>query len=864
MSTSELVSRLTGRWAAASRAGGARAFVWGPGVPLLALILAASAIAGLHRDRMLPAGEPATARSPGGSEPALAESAPATAPAARPATLAGFSDEGVFRIYVNEEALVTIEFKWQTDGAFDNATTIEYAGQTIRHSFQITPDREGVFRRIDGQTPLGPVTIEREGGIVRRTARGETVTIEMKPAAVLWDNYAPALVTQAVLSYDEAAGGVQPVPLFILSAMVMDATLERLDRVTRAVGGRDVEFMRYRYGLPGVDVIVWLDAARKVCLVDVPAQHAQYVREGYEVLRKAEVADPLLSQPAHEVTEERGIMVPMRDGVALATDIYRPAGDGKYPVILVRTPYKKEMNELQGRYYARRGYAYAVQDCRGRFGSEGTWEPFVHEPRDGYDTIEWLAGRPWSTGKVGMIGGSYLGWVQWWAASESPPHLVTIIPNVSPPDPLYNIPYEYGTFFLLGAIWWADVLESEATADLSGAAILKTVDRRFAKVLRSLPVIELDKAILEKENPYWRKWIQHPPEGEYWTPVNFSERLAAVRIPVFHQSGWFDGDGIGSKLNYAKMRSCGHSYQKLVLGPWGHTDAATRRIGERDFGEAAIIDLQTQYLRWLDHWLKGVDNGIEREPLVRIFIMGANEWRHGDEYPLPQTRAAKLYLRSGGGANTSGGDGRLSFEPPGQEPPDKYTYDPGDPTPSPEYYEPPENASSDAKSMEKVKEAREAHPARVVAERPDILVYTTEPLAEPVTIAGPVSGVLYASSSAKDTDWFVRLVEVDEAGKAFQLVEGRLRARYRQGMKTPEPLEPGRVYEFNIDMWQTGIRVPAGRRLQVQVASASFPFFGRNLNTGGHNELETEFVPADQTVYHDAERASHIVLRIED
>ena len=307
----------------------------------------------------------------------------------------------------------------------------------------------------------------------------------------------------------------------------------------------------------------------KVYLADVPSQQAAYVRAGFEALRRTEEKDPLISKPTHKVTVDRGVGVPMRDGVKLATDVYRPEGDGKYPVILIRTPYKKEVQELEGMYYARRGYAVAVQDVRGRFASPGQWEPFVHEPDDGYDAVEWLAARPWSTGKVGMVGGSYVGWVQWMAASRNPPHLATIIPNVSPPDPFYNFPYDHGVFFQWAAIWWADVLATEATADLSGAAMEKTFERKYGQLLRPLPVIDLDKKVLGKENPFWRTWIDHPTDDDYWAKIRFHDKLADVKIPVFHQSGWFDGDGIGSKLNYLAMARHGHPHQKLVLGPVG-------------------------------------------------------------------------------------------------------------------------------------------------------------------------------------------------------------------------------------------------------------------------------------------------------
>ena len=599
---------------------------------------------------------------------------------------------------------------------------------------------------------------------------------------------------------------------------------------------------------------------------DVPAQHAAYVREGYESLLKPADGDPLLSMPVQEVTVEKDVAVPMRDGVRLVTDIYRPAAGGVFPVILVRTPYKKEMNELQARYYARRGYVYVVQDCRGRFGSPGTWEPFIDESRDGYDAVEWAAVQPWSNGKVGMIGASYLGWVQWWAARDRPPHLTTIIPNVAPPDPYFNIPYEYGCFFLVGAIWWADVLESEATGDLSGAAMEKIAAKKYQTLLRHLPVIDLDERVLGRKNPYWRKWIEHPNNDAYWRSASFLDRLDSLDIPVFHQSGWFDGDGIGSKLNYLRMRSHGHGNQKLTLGPWGHTDTATRRIGGRDFGEAAIIDLQRDYLRWFDHWLKGIDNGIDREPLVSIFVMGSNRWLRGPDYPLPGTRMTNLYLAGDGPANTSKGKGRLAFDPPtADNPPDHYAYDPADPTPDPKFYDDPEDEGAGEPSVTSVEERRRlkiAHHEKVDSERSDILVYQTDPLTAPLTIAGPISAVLYASTSAKDTDWFVRMSEVDSTGGIFALVEGKIRARFRTSFAKPEPVKPDEICAYELDLWQTGITIPPGNRLRIEVASACFPTFSRNLNTGGHNETETTFVTAKQVIYHDAEHPSHVVLPV--
>lgn len=781
-----------------------------------------------------------------------------------PVSMSGFADKGEFQLFVNEDPIVTSTFEWRSDGLFEEKFVLSMAGQKVETTMKFTPDEEGRLMKLEAKTPQGDQLFERKGTTLTFKFKEKTTSLTLRKDCVPFENFSPPLMGLAVRRYDQVAGGRQPFPILILNGpVVMDGAMERLERLERTVGGIDLKLSKYKYELPGVDVFLLADESGKVYLGEVPAQKAAYVRSGFEALRAAEPSDPLLSKAEFEIAEERGVAVPMRDGIKLSADVFRPRAEGKFPVIVVRTPYKKEMNELQGRFYARRGYAMVMQDVRGRFASPGEWEPFVNEPKDGYDTIEWAAGQDWSNGKVGMIGASYVGWVQWFAAREKPPHLVTIIPNVSPPDPFYNFPYEYGTFFILGGIWWADVCASEATGDLSGAAMSKIGEKKYGRLLKSLPVIDLDEKVLGGKNPYWRKWIEHPVDDDYWACVNYFDKLEKARIPVFHQSGWFDGDGIGSKLNYLKMRSHGHPHQKLVLGPWGHTAVAQRRVGDLDFGPEAIMDLPREYLRWFDKWLKGIDNGIDKEPLVSLFVMGPNKWIHGSEYPLPQTRFEKWYLTSGGKANTSKGDGKLSREAPARDnPADRYTYDPGDPTPNPDYYELSGEEEAKVQVVEEAKKKREAHHQNVTDQRRDILVYQSDPLSEDLTFVGPISAVLFASSSAKDTDWFMRLAEVEADGKIHTLVEGKIRARFRKSMKKPELLVPGEIYEYSLDLWQTGGTITKGNRLRIEVASASFPVFSRNLNTGGHNEMESNYVSAEQIVYHDTEHPSHVLLPV--
>jgi uncharacterized protein len=763
----------------------------------------------------------------------------AVRPFAQPVALSGFSDEGTFLLYLNEEHPGRIAFSWKPDGRFESTFVLSLFGETSHSSLALSPDAEGRWVRSVFEDRHGKSVIERNGSELTLSSpekRGKGVLPE---GMLVFAETSPALISQALRRYDSAKGGSQTFGLLELSRDEGGPlTLESEDATERTVAGRTLRLNRWRYAAMGCELQVLAGDDGRVYLVTglpwyteagVSEQHASYVREGYESLLPAPDGDPLISPPRCEVKVETNVKVPMRDGVKLATDLYLPIGAPKAPVILARTPYSKEGSEVRGYFWARRGYVYAIQDVRGRFASEGQWEAVINEPKDGYDSIEWLARQPWSSGKVGMLGGSYLGWVQWLAAIQHPPHLVTIVPNVSPPDPLHNMPYDHGGMWLMEDLHWLDIIETNA---IDPGEMLQ---KNWAELLRPLPVIDLDKAVLGRQSPTWRHWMAHPTADEYWRGVMFLDKLKDIRIPVFHESGWFDGDGIGTKLNYLALAKNRSALQKLTIGPWGHSDTAMRNYGESSFGSAAVIDLQRDYLRWFDYWLKGADTGILKEPLVSMFVMGSNRWVSGPRYPLPETRFEKLYLAGGG---------RLSFTPPvGEQPADRYVYDPGDPTP-------------DAGTADSCRDL-------VAAARKDILVYTTPAFEKPYTIAGPVSAVLYTSSSARDTDWFVHLTDAGPDGRCFPLWSdgtGKVRARYRNSMVKTELIEPGKVYKYTIDLWHTGITIASGHRLRAEVASASFPAYSRNLNTGGNNELDTRFVSASQTIYHDARRPSYILL----
>jgi hypothetical protein len=353
-----------------------------------------------------------------------------------------------------------------------------------------------------------------------------------------FESFNPALVRHVLRRYDAAVGGTQVLPALVPGALRTTIALTRAADETRSVGGRDVTFHRWRLEQQGRPMSVWAEADDRVVMIELGST---FVRKGYESLMPVtEDPDPLVSRAEHEVVIDDEVVTPMRDGTELRADVYRPTGAGPWPTVVVRTPYKKEVEELRGRYFARRGYSVVVQDVRGRFASPGKWTPMNNEKQDGYDTIEWAARQPWSTGKVGMVGPSYLGWVQWLAAVERPPHLVTIIPNVAPPDPFYNIPYEHGVMHTFGSLWWLGVVAIGATADPTGQMMRQVTSKPYGELLRTLPVADLDRAVLGGQSRHWREWVAHSSHDDYWAGASYLDELSQSQ----YRRGQPHGDGI--------------------------------------------------------------------------------------------------------------------------------------------------------------------------------------------------------------------------------------------------------------------------------------------------------------------------------
>lgn len=569
---------------------------------------------------------------------------------------------------------------------------------------------------------------------------------------------------------------------------------------------------------------------------------------------------------------DRNVAVPMRDGVVLYADIYRPAGPGPYPALLQRTPYDKGTLALSMAITfilraASQGYAVVVQDVRGRFASEGEFFAFVHERQDGHDTLDWLAAQPWCDGNIGMFGGSYVGLTQWQAAFDGHPALKAIAPNITASDYHNGWAYQGGAFELgFNLSWTLSVLapntvlrarREDPSVDATFQALLDGVDGMTAEFAR-LPLS--DHAVLGRFAPYYDAWVNHPTYDDFWAGLDVSTRYESLNVAALNIGGWYDIFLDGTIENFAGMRERGpaalRDRQRLLLGPWNHGGMGRGNpIGAYDFGVRStgpLIDADGVQLAWFDRWLRGIDNGADRQAPVRLFVMGSNQWRDEQEWPLARTDWQGWYLHSGGRANTLHGDGALSRESPGNEPPDSYVYNPRNPVPT----------IGGGLCCNNVFTNGGAYDQRPVEAREDVLVYSTPPLDEPVEVTGPVKLILHASSSATDTDWTAKLVDVAPCGFARNLTDGILRARYRHSMREGTPITPGEVIEYEIDLWATSNTFLAGHRIRLEVSSSNYPRFDRNPNTGELPGRSAEMVSALQTVFHSSEYPSRLVLPV--
>ncbi len=539
------------------------------------------------------------------------------------------------------------------------------------------------------------------------------------------------------------------------------------------------------------------------------------------------------------VLEEIDVKVPMRDGVRLSTNIYRPDAPGEFPVLLMRSPYG---NGGAGNRYPKvaveKGYVVVLQDTRGRYESEGIFDAMQSEALDGYDTQQWIASQPWFNGKIGTFGGSYVGFTQWIPAAVGCQYVAAMFPEVTFAD-LHDVVYQNGAFFLDLFGPWS--YEMTSPYNVSTDSLMKQPDR----ILMHLPLIDQDR-MLGWKIPFLRDWLSHPEHDSYWDRTSIGNGYLRINAASYSVGGWYDILLNSTINNYLRMTAPEilpevRRKQKLMIGPWIHS-MGHRKVGEMDFGESADLDDTKLMLRWFDSQLKGIDDGIIDEPPVKIFVMGENKWRYEHEWPLARTDYRNFYFHSKGKANTGSGDGSLNTSMPGNEEADRYVYDPANPARTIGGMGPYDQAG--------------------LEERSDVLVFTTPVLKEDIEITGPVSTVVYASSSARNTDFTAKLVDVYPDGRAMRLCEGIIRADHRDPAQKPSLIEPGKIYRFSIDMWATSNLFVKGHRIRVEISSSNFPRFDRNLNTGNYFATDTTVMKAQQMIFHGREYPSHIVLPV--
>ena len=548
-----------------------------------------------------------------------------------------------------------------------------------------------------------------------------------------------------------------------------------------------------------------------------------------------------VEQQASAISVSENVPVPMRDGVNLMANIFRPDEEGAYPVVVMRTPYGKgNAKNGEGRAFAENGYVYIVQDCRGRWPSEGRWYPGVNERNDGYDTHQWVLDQPWCNGSIGTTGGSYVGYTQWITAPDAGSYLKAMFTSV----PLFD--WYKDTAYVGGACHLAQMMDWGVGMAVppKGHPGIDWKKWKKDEAIRHLPLATWDEMIGFKVN-YLRDWIAHPEFDSYWEQMRMTDKLDKVKAPNITISGWYDIFVSQAFENIERLKQESTAPQYMVVGPWPHGVKA--KVGEIDFGKEANLNRHYLQSNWFGHWLKGKDTDIDNWAPLRIFVMGTNKWRDEYEWPLARTKFTPYYFHSNGNAKTAAGDGTLSTHEPAGEPADEYVYDPANPVPT--------------KGGCNLTIAAGPFNQREIEKRRDVLVFTTDVLTGELEVTGPVKTVLYAASSAPDTDFTAKLVDVYPDGRAMNICDGIIRARYHNQGEA-ELIEPNKIYRYEIDLWPTSNVFLKGHRIRVEISSSNFPRFDRNPNTGHKFGADAQIVKANQQIYHDQLHPSHILLPV--
>jgi len=561
-------------------------------------------------------------------------------------------------------------------------------------------------------------------------------------------------------------------------------------------------------------------------------------------------------QSSKEAVHRTDVSMPMRDGVVLRTDILLPSAEGKFPALVYRTPYGKHFALKEYTTFAKaaaRGYAVVVQDVRGRYASDGEFVPYQNEGRDGYDTIEWVARQPWCDGNVGTFGLSYPGAVQWLAALENPPHLKAMVPAMTFSTPR-NFFYSGGVFdgSWLDWIWTSIAADIRRRKNLPGPKTYEEAEESWKyeheRLQTFLPLRDLPD--LKDVAPFYYEWLAHPPADPWWEWAELRNKYGRVHAAVLNLSGWYDEaygpDGATTNFNglLKERRGDKDPRTRTIIGPWTHGGQEKTRAGEREFGASAAIDYDELILRWMDHYVRGIENGVDREKPVRLFVMGKNIWRDEDAWPLARATARTYYLRS---ESNSARFARLNHTAPDR--PGSYN----------EFVSDPAHPLTDSYT------AYGAHDYRALAGRKDVLVYDSDPLPADTEVTGPIHAEIYVSADVPDIDLWVRLLDVAPDGTAFNLMSPGLdvlRASYRNEKLQPELLKPGEIYKLTLDRMLTSNVFRAGHQIRIQISGAFFPHFSRNLQSGESEITSSAMCPARVRIYHDSDHRSRMELPV--
>ncbi len=527
----------------------------------------------------------------------------------------------------------------------------------------------------------------------------------------------------------------------------------------------------------------------------------------------------------HDIVIRRDIQVPMPDGVILLADHYAPRTRPKRPTILVRTPYgRRGFFSFTFAYpYVTHGYQVFIQSCRGTAGSGGEFRYARNEREDGLATIEWIKQQEWFSGDLAMIGGSYLGFVQWAVAAEAGPELKALVPSITSSD-FNHFRFQGGSFTLEASLDWSTMMTTEAATGLRLSSVLGQVrrGRRLMQAYRHLPLGAADQIVINQPSQIFQSHLQHGPDDEYWKPVDVSDTVTRVTTPIYLQSGWYDLFLDWQLKDYQRLRAAGRQ-PYLLIGPWTHGQFSS------------TPEMTRETLAWLDAHVKGDRSRLRQMP-VRLFVMGANEWRAFADWP-PPAQSQRWHLQPGGA---------LAEVPPPASEPDRYRYDPADPTPA---------VGGNSLGAPQHMGAKDN---RKLEARQDVLVYTSAVLERDMEVIGPVVADLYVRSSLEHTDFFARLCVVEPSGKSINLCDGIVRLTPDS---QPAPEADG-VRHLQLDLWPTAYRFRTGQRIRVQVSSGAHPRFVRNLGTGEPLATATKMLVADQAVYHDPEHPSAILLPV--